>query len=45
MTEIYYGIRPHPWAIGIENWNLDAQEKLHLESYKNDIRTYLAAEN
>ena len=26
MSDIYYGRIPHPWAVDIEEWNVDAQQ-------------------
>ena len=28
MCDIYYGRRPHPWAVEIEEWNVDATQKI-----------------
>ena len=28
MCDIYYGRRAHPWAVDIEEWNVDASQKI-----------------
>ena len=28
MCDIYYGRRAHPWAVDIEEWNVDAKQKI-----------------
>jgi hypothetical protein len=28
MSDIYYGRTPHPWAIDIEDWNIDKNQVL-----------------
>jgi hypothetical protein len=32
MSDIYYGVNPHPWAIDVESWNVDPHQIL--EDYK-----------
>lgn len=45
MSDIYYGRKAHPWAVSIENWSFDPNEKLRLQDYQDDITRQLAAEN
>ena len=28
MCDIYYGRRAHPWAVDIEEWNVDPKQKI-----------------
>ena len=28
MCDIYYGRKPHSWAVDIEEWNVDATQKI-----------------
>ena len=44
MSDIYYGRVAHPWAINLENWSIDPNERLRIEEYKNDVERQLAAE-
>ena len=32
MSDIYYGVQPHPWAIDVEAWDVDTKQIL--EDYK-----------
>jgi len=37
LTDIYYGKVDHPWAINIENWQLEAKEQQRINEYKQSL--------
>jgi hypothetical protein len=39
MSDIYYGRVAHPWAVNLENWAIDPNEKLRIQVsiFKNDF--------
>ena len=37
MTDIYYGRVQHPWAMNIENWEIDSAEVEKVNEYKNSL--------
>ena len=42
LTDIYYGKVAHPWAINIENWQLEAEEQQRIDEYKQSLIARLA---
>ena len=42
LTDIYYGKVDHPWAINIENWQLEAEEQQRIDEYKKSLIARLA---
>jgi len=40
LTDIYYGRNKHPWAMNIEEWQIDAEEAKRVSEYKTSLEKH-----
>ena len=40
MTDIYYGRVKHPWAMDIENWEVETEEAKRVQEYKASLQKH-----